>query len=276
MTQQITEAQSIAALAQEPKKGDDAAFKYAFVPNGPGEYRIESLEEFQETPNRKTGTTELHEVDSFITFSKRHGSLSNAVIYIDADYENNKVSATTVFDDHGEDTPGWRKHRATFNPRQTKPWKQWFAKNGQAMSQEELGMFFEHNLSDFAAIEGKPTGAMVLAFVISLQETRTVRYGSATNLQNGMVQLEYTEEGDKAQKGKLEIFKEFSLGIAPFIGGKPYQIDAFLRYRIDRGTGQIKFWYELKQPEKVLESACSDLIQKIKDDTGLPVVFGKP
>lgn len=40
-----------------------------------------------------------------------------------------------------------------------------------------------------------------LLFVAAMQETRKVKYGSAVNLQNGMVQIEFIEDGDSGTKG---------------------------------------------------------------------------
>lgn len=271
-----TEAHAIAELAQKPFiSKDHTSSAVAFIPDGNGSWTFKSLEAFQDAPDRKKGAVALHDVDSFIVTAVRHGKEESSVIYIDADYAKNDVSATAVFNDNGPET-GWRDHRAVFTPRQTKQWVDWIQSNGKKMGQEEFANFFEQHIGDFAPVPGKPNGSDVLTFVSQLQETRTVKYGSSINTQNGMVQLEFTEEGDAAQKGKLDMFKEFTLGISPFFGGEPYQIDAFLRYRIDRTTRQISFWYELKQPEAILEAACADMIEKIKDKTKLPVVFGVP
>ena len=277
MDNKQTEAQAIANLSQLPFISEThTSFPVAFVPVGDGQWNALSLEAFQSEPSRKKGTIQLHDVDSFIEASQIHGVKDCSMIYIDADYANNRVSATAVFNDHGSTDIGWRDHRATFTPRQNKSWKEWIEQNKKPMNQIELANFFEQNLSDFTSAEGKPSGAQVLEFVLCLQETRTVRYGSAVNLQNGMVKLEFTEDNDKAQKGQLEMFKDFALGIAPFFGGDAYQVNAFLRYRINRNTGEITFWYELQKPEKVLESACSDMISRIGDKTGLTVMFGIP
>jgi uncharacterized protein YfdQ (DUF2303 family) len=276
MDQINTEAHAIAELSQKPFISTEHSISpMAFLPDGHGSWKSQSLEEFQVKPSRKKGSVALHDVDSFIAIAKRHGTKEASVIYIDADYTRNRVSSTVVFNDHGDET-GWRDHRAVFTPRQTKQWDDWIQNNGKKMGQEDFGNFFEQHIADFAPVPGMPNGSAVLTFVLQLQETRTVRYGSATNLQNGMMQLEFTEESDAATKGNLELFKEFALGMSPFFGGKPYQIDAFLRYRIDRTTRQISFWYELKQPEVILQSACEDMIAEIKEQTGLPVVFGLP
>lgn len=278
MSNPNTEAQTVADLVQKPfVHTENSASPVVFLPLGNGQWGTASLEQFQTKPDRKKGSVALHDVDSFIEIAKRHGTVDGSIVYIDADYTNNKVQAVAVFNDHAgiNGESGWRDHRAAFTPRQNKAWQEWIANNNKAMTQVELANFFEQNLKDFASADGKPSGAQVLEFVLCLQETRTVRYGSAVNIQNGMVRLEFIEDNDKATKGQLEIFKEFALGLAPFFGGGAYQTNAFLRYRIDRSNGQITFWYELQKPEKILESACAEIIKRIKE-TKLPVVFGVP
>lgn len=241
-----------------------------------------NLEQFGDHPYRMKGQVTVAEVDSFIDYSKRYGSLAMCNIYLDVDYEQNKVHAVAIFNDHGDadGTPGWRDHRCKFIPRFSKEWKTWTSKSGaqQAMSQFDFAHFLENNIGDIASPEGRnlPTGSDVLTFVSKLEETRKVKFGSAVNLQNGTVQFEFIEDGDSNTKGKLEMFKRFAIGVRPFFGGSPYQVDAALRYRIDRNTGEIKFWYELQRPDRVLEDAAKEVIDAIRTKTGFPVIFGTP
>ncbi len=271
-----TEAEAIASIARKPFI--DTTFKtpIIFTPKADGSWSFEEREALLESPVRKTGSTKMHDVESFIAMCKRHGSLANAMVYINADYIRNKIEAVCVFNDLGDEltATGWGDHRCYFEPTQTAEWKRWLENNNKKFNQTEIANFFEQNIGDFAGAENKPTGSDILTFVSNMQETRTVKYGSAVNLQNGMVQIEYVEDNEKAQKGKIEIFKEFSLGISPFFNGSPYQIDAFLRYRINRENGQLTFWYELKKPEKILEAASDEIIKKIQTETGLPTLFG--
>ena len=185
-----------------------------------------------------------------------------------------------MFNDHGDgfDAPaGWRDHRATFTPRQSEEWKRWNKASGEAMPQVALAHFLEENIADIVSPAGSsmPSGAEVLTFVSKLEETRKVKYGSAVNLQNGMVQLQFVEEGEGATRGQLELFKKFAIGIRPFFGGSAYQLEAFLRYRIDRNNGEIKFWFEIQRPDRTLEDASKEIIDKIVE-AGATVLFGNP
>lgn len=273
MENQRTEADAVAALTRKPFVETVEGVPILLLPAENDVWNRIDLDALLEAPKRKKGTIQIHEVDSFIHVAKKHGSLADALIYVDVDYARNKVAATAVFNDHGE-AAGWQDHKAVFTPRQTEEWSRWNSKNKQVMSQVDLAHFLEENIGYIAGGDKMPSGSDVLTFVSSLEETRKVKYGSAVNLQNGMVQLEFIEEGDKGQKGKLDLFREFAIGVAPFFGGSPYKVHAFLRYRIDRNSGEIKFWYELQRADKVLEDACREVIAKIKDSTGLPVIYG--
>lgn len=285
MDQQLNIAETLAAEMKSPdillQMGEK---NHINVIAAPDNWNLQTLdlEKHLENPFRKRGQITVAEVDSFIDFSKRYGSLASCNIYLDVNYEQSKVQATAIFNDHadGEGQPGWRDHRCKFIPRFSKEWNTWIGKSGaqQAMGQVEFAHFLENNIGDIASPAGSslPSGSDVLTFVSQLEETRKVKYGSAVNLQNGMMAIQFIEEGDEATKGRLEVFKRFAIGIRPFFNGSAYQIEAALRYRIDRNTGEIKFWYELQRPDRVLEDASKEVIEAIRTRTGFPVIFGTP
>lgn len=268
-----TEAEAGYHLAKKPEVTTIEGVPVLLMPEG---YSKELMTALLPCPTRKIGTITISDVDSFIDVTKRFGSLSNCNIYLDVDYAKQHIQATSIFNDHHDSGAGWRDHRAVFSPKLSEEWTRWMGKDKQALEQVKLAHFLEENIGDIAQVEGMPTGSDVLTFVSALQETRKVKYGSAINLQNGMVELQFIEEGDNGTKGKLEAFRQFAIGIRPFANGDAYQVKAFLRYRIDRNTGGITFWFELQRPDRILEDASRAMVDKIKTTTGLPVIFGKP
>lgn len=276
-----TEAEAVAELVVSPSiEYNDQLPPLAFLPDGPAKFELISMEQHLPAPLRKKGTVKLHELASFIDVVKKQGSLTSTNIYLDVDYSQSRIQATAVFNDHSDNAndAGWRDHRAMFFPRFSEEWNRWINTSGKQMAQVELAHFLERNIADIAGSEGSklPSGSEVLTFVSKLEETRKVKYGSAVNLQNGMVQFEFVEDGDSNAKGKLDMFREFAIGVRPFQHGEAYQVKAFLRYRIDRNTGEIKFWFELQRADKVLEDACKEMIDAIKSSAGVPVLFGTP
>lgn len=270
-----TEAEAIAKLAATPKVLQPGGVPYLVFPDG---WRAEDVEHDLPSPLRKQGYIQIHEVNSFIDVCKRYGSLAACNVYLDVDYAKQNIAAIAIFNDHadGDGVAGWRDHRAIFKPAFSEEWKRWNLHNKIEMTQIKLANFLEDNIADIVPGDKLPSGSDVLTFVTKLEETRKVKYGSAINLQNGMVQIEFIEEGDSATKGRLELFREFAIGIRPFFNGEGYEIRALLRYRIERNTGQITFWYELKRPDRVLEEASKELIETIRSKTGLPIIFGEP
>lgn len=270
-----TEAEAIAKLAATPKVLQPGGVPYLALPEG---WTAKGVENDLPVPLRKNGSVQIHEVNSFIDVCKRYGSLAACNIYLDVDYAKQHIVATAIFNDHadGDGAAGWRDHRAIFRPTLSEEWKRWNLHNKIEMTQIKLANFLEDNIADIVPGDKLPSGSDVLTFVTKLEETRKVKYGSAINLQNGMVQIEFIEEGDSATKGRLELFREFAIGIRPFFNGEGYEIRALLRYRIERNTGQIVFWYELKRPDRILEEASKELIETIRSKTGLPIIFGEP
>lgn len=262
--------EQIEALARKPFLLDTIEHPFVAVPDG---YQLKDISHVLQAPARKTGVTHIHDADSFIKICSLQGDPMESVIYINADYEKQTIAVTAVFNDHEpgiNNSAGWRDHRAVYSPRFTTEWRRWNEKDNTSMSQSEFGFFLEANLADIHT----PTGSEVLTFVTTLQETRKVKYGSSVNLANGMVQIEFVEEGSDATKGKLEMFRKFTLGIRPFVGGAAYPLEALLRYRIDRNSGEIKFWFDLQRPDRILEDAIKDIVEKIRTETGLLCLAG--
>ena len=275
-----TEADAVAALVSKPFATLIEGVPHIFTPAGNGEWSLKERADLLTTPTRKIGTIQTHDVDSFIAVLKRHGSLATCNVYLDVDYTANKIHAIGIFNDHndGSGAPGWRDFRCTFTPRFGEEWKRWTLNSKKPMEQVALAHFLEENIGDIVqpADSKLPSGADLLTFATTLTETRKVKYGSGVNLTNGMVQIEFIEEGDSGTKGKLELFREFAIGVRPFFNGDAYQVRAYLRYRIDRNTGAIGFWYELQRHDRALEDASKAVIERIKAEAGALVIFGKP
>ena len=267
-----TEAAAIAEIARKPQVviNENGKFLLA-VPHG---YDLLDRSDHLPHPARAEGSVHMHDADSFIALVNRQADESRALIYVNADYAD-CVKAVAVLNDHHTDgTAGWRDHCIHFSPRRTNEWDRWLNANGRAaiMTQSDFAFFLEANADDII----EPAGGDILRFVTTLSETRKVRYGSAINLQNGMMQIEFTEEGDNATRGKLDLFKEFTLALRPLRGAEPYKLKARLRYRIDRNSGEIAFWIDLHRPERILEDATAKVVERLQAETAVQTLFGTP
>lgn len=245
------------------------------LPSGYTEKTIDT-EKLQAQPRRKLASVSLTETDSFISYVKRHGSLTDSTIWAEVDYPKGKLNFTAILNDHGEEETqqAWRDHRATFTPEFSEEWKIWTAQNEKPLQQVEFALFIERNLKDIASADEMPTGTQMLAMATDLEITQDSKFKSQTRLQSGGVRLEFIQDEDAETAKKMEVFGKFAIGLQIFRNGDPYRIDARLRYRLS--SGKLVFWYELVRPDCALEAASKDLIAKLREQTGNPFFFGNP
>lgn len=231
-------------------------------------------------PMRKKGSTHLDDIDSFISYVNRHKSADLAtVIYTVADYVNGLIVFKCILNDHRpyntmEPTQEWKDFIAVYSPEKSVEWNRWNDKNKQPFSQFEFALFIEDNLQDIAAVEGMPTAQQLLEMATKFQATMDMRYKSNIRTQSGGVNLTFVNDDDAQTVESMKLFEKISIGIPVFWGGEGYRIDARLRYRVK--DGGLKFWYELIREDKVLEDATKTMIKKIKEETEVPLLFGRP
>ena len=227
-------------------------------------------------PRRKIAKVRLHDAGSFIDYTKRHGSMTDSTIWCIADYKAGKVGFTAILNDHGEEEsqPAFRDHRATFSPEFSEEWNRWTGKNKQPFNQAAFAEYIEENLKDIASVDGSPTGSQMLEMALAFEANQDMKFKSAIRLQNGGVQMAFTQDDDAGTLAKMSAFDRFTVGFPVFWNGDAYRIDARLRYRVREG--KLTFWFELIRQDLILEAATQTLIALIREKTGNPFFFGEP
>lgn len=223
------------------------------------------IEKAQPHPNRKAGTVALLSLDSFITYTNEQARQEEGYIYANPD----SLAFTAIFNDQRH-LPGWRDHRATYQAAHTPEYKRWAEHNRKPMSQTEFAEFIEDNLADLTGNEGRS----LLEVATTIQAKTDINFSSAKRLDNGQVQLGYTEviDAKAGSDGALTIPREFTLGLRIFKNGDGYAIKARLKYRML--SGAVKFWYELDRPERAIEDAFRGYIEQVKEHTSYTVLIG--
>lgn len=226
-----------------------------------------AIENAQAAPNRKTGTTVLTSIDSFIQYVKDQSMTAFAYIYADPESR----TLTAVFNDNKEaDMPGWRDHKAIFKADLTREANTWINNSGKNMEQEEFAHFLEANVADIK----EPSGETLLSVALTLQAKTEVNFSTSKRLDNGQTVLNYSEAiNATAAAGAIEIPNKFTLGMRIFKNGGGYSINARLRYRL--GHGKVKFWYELDRPENAIEDGFADYIKAAQEQSGYTILYGK-
>lgn len=244
---------------------------FAVVPEG---YVAETLEHILDAPARKRGKVTLLDADSYVLYTKEHGSMATCRHYADVNYELSLCTVVGIINDHGaaEDEPRWRDHTATFSPKLGIEWKRWTASNTIAMPQSKFAAFIEDNIGD---INGTPNGAEMLGMALDFEATSDKRFKRRIDLQAGGVQLEYVDKADETTSRKLKMFERFNIAIPVFQGSSAaYPVECRLKFR--QANDALSFWYELVRPDRVFRQAVTDEIGAIKEKTGFMLLYGNP
>ncbi|MDE8035313.1 YfdQ family protein [Actinobacillus equuli subsp. equuli] len=222
------------------------------------DFEIKSLEHLQPTPNRIRQAVTVSTSQSLIDYTNKF-KIAGTAIFCDLDSLNVK----TIFDYHANPQAArWGDHTASYTCPHSKDWKAWTGKNKSAMSQIEFAQFIENNIHCVASEGNVVSGTELLAMVLTFEETRKSEFKSVQRLQDGTMSFAFTDE--KSGGGKTRLPEEIILGLQPFHNGDYYQIKARIRYRIKDGL--LTLWYELINPEKVIEDAFNTTIENLKSN----------
>jgi uncharacterized protein YfdQ (DUF2303 family) len=167
---------------------------------------------------------------------------------------------------------GWCQHRAELKLQPSPEWLAWSAHSGQLEEQEDFADFLEDHLSNIAA----PDGATLLEIVQSMRGTTKATWESTQYLANGQRGLAWVEESETkaGRKGTLEVPSRFTLGLRPFTGSDPFQVEAGLRTRMN--AGHLRIGFKLLEPDKILETAFNDVVNQVASLLACDVWNGRP
>jgi uncharacterized protein YfdQ (DUF2303 family) len=243
---------------------------FMVIPEGS---EVKDLEKMLLNPVRKTGLVVASDTDSFIAYTKKHGSLDDCTIYAAIDCDKSQFQLVGVINDHGADNPQWRDFRCELTPKLAVEWRRWTDMNRKNFNQADFATFIEDNLGDIASVEGFPSGAEMLAMALGFEANSTKQVRSKINLQNGNVQFEFAEEDTTKTKTTMQVFQRFTLGIPVFDGSKDaYPLEARLKYR--ENGGKLTFWFELIRPDRVFKTAVQTELDAVKAALGFPIIQG--
>jgi len=258
------------AIASMEPRSFGAGQPFVIVPDN---CRAEDLEKLMIAPVRKRGQVITSNTESFIAYTKKHGSLDDCTIYADVDSDKSHFKLVGVINDHGADKPQWRDFRCELTPKLAIEWQRWTERDRKNFTQADFATFIEDNLSDIASVDGYPNGAEMLAMALGFEANSTKRVRSKINLQNGNVQFEFAEDDDDKTKTTMQVFQRFMLGIPVFDGSKDaYPLEARLKYR--ESSGKLAYWFELIRPDRVFKTAVQTELDAVKAALGFPIIQG--
>jgi len=279
----------------------DGEQPYLIVPQGK---RIESLkpilDQYRALPERRKGTAQLRDVESFIALVDRFKG-DASIIYANPDRTQPSVTAVFDYSPRGGDATqaDWHRHRATYAPQLSDEWKAWSARNGQQMQQAEFAAFIEDRVTDLVVpnlddprlktfaglVDGvwaSPADMVRLSRGLQINVESVVK--NAQVLNSGELSIVYEEVHRDGAGEPLKVPTLFRIAIPVFYAGELYGITARLRYR--QNAGKITWWYQLVRPDLAFDHAFNgkqdspdekpSIVERIRQETQLPVLLGAP
>jgi len=219
------------------------------VPHG---HQLESVEQFKNAPDRIRKSLKVLTPESFIQYFNKFCD-DDSMVVLNDDIQ----SVTGLLDYHAVSEPSWCEHQVKYACPKSREWDTWTRFNKNKFDQLAFAEFIEENIKDFA----EPSGGELLEIATKFSVIRTAVFNSCVKLQSGEFEFQFSEQNNS--KGTVTVPEKIAIGIAPFHNGTKYKISARLRYRLREG--ELKIWYELIEPEKVLEDAFNEVKTVIRN-----------
>ncbi|MET9973895.1 DUF2303 family protein [Streptomyces microflavus] len=265
-TQAIIDIAQAAVVPQPLEPG-----KVHVVALGRGQFQQIDLTGPEHTgiPARKSGTTVVRDVESFLAYFDKHGN-DDSEVYADVE----RRTITAVLDAHTAEDARWGGHRVELHLRETSAWRAWTSMDGQLIPQGQFAEFIEDNLVDLV----EPTAATMLELAESFEVTTSAEFQSSQRLDSGARKFSYVEEqtGKAGHKGDITIPATLTLALRPFEGTEPYKVIARFKYRLDKAKGELRLGFKIERPGDVLAAAFADIQTLIDSDVPMAVLNGAP
>ena len=185
--------------------------------------------------------------------SKPPVGLDNVVVFADRD----KLNFHAFLDYHHVTGGRWLNHSASVTYKESHQFGIWKKNDGVKMGQEAFAEFLDENVLDIT----DPSGAEVVAFASCLEAHRTEIFKSSTNLGNGEVKFNWSNEssGDAATKFPTDM----KIGIPIWTNGEKILIPVKLFYRVSEG--KLLFWYKLRNLENIIDSLWNEDVKFLSE-----------
>ena len=251
----------------------------------------EFIDEFRTAPERRQGTANLGDLDSFIAHALRFKD-DDSAIFASADPQRPQLVSVLDYHRQGPDgAPRFGRHRGVYAFPLSEEWTRWTGAAGKVMSQKAFAEFVESNILNVADPGEAGTGAREFARVLGvefagpqrlMEMSRGLSVRVAAKVQNvvnlgtGETQFVYVTEHQNERGEPLKVPGAFLLALRVFRGGPAYQVPVRLRHRVDKEAGSVSWSFELWRTDLSFEHAFKEASEKAAATTGLPLYVGTP
>jgi len=240
-------------------------------------------------PDRKRGTANLTDLESFIAHANRFKDASSVVYLDDTKESDPKLISVLDYHEAGAGQPRFGDHRGVYAFPVSDAWKAWTGQDGLDLSQAAFASFLEDRIADVLApgAVGPETqkyatsvGIQFAAQARLLELSKTIsikvdtQVAQSINPSTGEATLLFKEEHASEGGGAVKVPNGFCVLVPVFRNGAHYQIPVRLRYRV--AGGRVLWKYALNNVDKILLNATDEAKARVQTETGLPVFRGRP
>ena len=291
-------------------RGDADHVAVAYVPKGMGLHSLKPfLDQYLPAPERRKGSTQLADIDSFCAFVERHKGDATVIFATPGDHP----SLTCVFDHDpaGPTAAGWAQHRATYTFPLSSQWLAWRKAHGEAVSQTAFALFIEERsvdlidrptqppappldvLSPADAPATTPTeqpelpehvkiadrmGLVTASPLEVIRASRGLRLRAEVNvneavvIESGETEVSFAEKHTGQGGEKLTVPSAFFIGI-PVFRDEPLDV-VLVRLRYRRQDQRIAWTPSMHAPDDLLAYAFKTALDRVREATKVPVFLG--
>lgn len=250
------------------------------------------LEPYRTCPERREGTANMTDLDSFNAHVNRFKDADTVVFAKD---DRTAPALEAVLDYHRagpEAAPRFGRHRTRYSFPLSEAWKAWRAQSGKWMDQATFAAFIEDRLADVADPDGAGDAAdaakdFIARFgstfaspgkLLDLSKGLSLRVGmsmkNAVNLDTGEVQMQFITENTDGSGAPLKVPSAILLMLPVFERGAPFLLPCRLRHR---AVEQRVMWsLTVYRDDLTFDAAFAGACKKTAEATGVPVYRGAP
>jgi uncharacterized protein YfdQ (DUF2303 family) len=264
----------------------------AIVPKGTELQSVKRFyDEFAAKPDRRKGTAQIRDKESFVAHVNRHKSDPTTVIFAVPDRTAPKLLAVYDYNPASGELSDARfmQHRAEYQVPTSDEWKAWMGINGRPLDPHTFSAFLEDRIADvMSSGEGDAkldaladllrgtwaSAPMLMGLSRGIEVNVASKVKQAQTLATGEISVTFDEVHTDGSGQPIKVPNLFLIGIPVFYRGDRFPIVAKLRYRVQGGG--IQWSIVLHQPEIAFDTAFDELCKDVAGVTERLVIRGTP
>lgn len=206
-------------------------------------------------------------LDSLVEYVNRFKGTTSMLF---ADIDKNSIAG--ALDYHGPGGAEHVAHRVIMVLPFAQEWVTWTKIDGALMGQLEFARFLEENHPDIA----QPNAAELIEMSRDLHAARNIKFTKVVRTDSdneSLIAEDTTTLSSRGAGNSLELPRQFTLRIPVYFGESTIDMTAFLRWKV--GDEGMKLGVKMWRPEHVRQAMFKDIVARVADQTGLPIVFGR-